>query len=86
MTRPASGADPRESPGAADWCSWRQSGWDQLVADLGLAMGSGRAELADSTGGQPLPRDRTPVHDLSRGYCSDGAVGSVLARAWPRVK
>jgi hypothetical protein len=25
--------------------------------------------------------------DLSRGYCSsDGAVGSVLARAWSRVK
>ena len=26
------------------------------------------------------------VDDLSRGYCSDGAVGSVLARAWSRVK
>jgi hypothetical protein len=28
----------------------------------------------------------TAVDDLSRGYCSDGAVGSVLARAWSRVK
>jgi hypothetical protein len=26
------------------------------------------------------------AHDLSRGYCSDGAGGSVLAPAWLRVK
>ena len=26
------------------------------------------------------------VDDLSRGYSSDGAVGSVFARAWSRVK